>query len=102
MVGLGRVAGGWADAAVFFSDQVFARELLGAAEAPGIADFGVKILGKRFGQSVGESFCQDRIVIVVLAVEALGEFIGADAGGDGKRADVILSPALDGRDKVGK
>ena len=71
VVGLGRVAGGRADAAVFFLDQVVVRKLLVAAVAPGLADFGVQIFGKCFGQAVGEGFRQDRVVIVVLAVELL-------------------------------
>ena len=54
VVGLGRVAGGGADAAVFFGDQVFGRKLLGFAEAPGFADFSVQVFGECFGQAVGE------------------------------------------------
>ena len=61
------------------------------AVTPVAAGFGVQILGERFGQPVGQGFDHDRVVVVVLAVETFGQFVGADAGRDGECADVILA-----------
>src|SRR5262245_24897740 len=102
MVGLSRVAGGRADAAVFFVDQVFIGEFLVAAEAPGAASFGVQVLGECLGQTIGEGFGHDRVVVVVLAVEVFGEFVAAEAGGDREGADVILAAAIGGGNEIGE
>ena len=69
VIGLGRIAGRRADAAVFFVDQLFVRELLARAIAPVAAGLRVQLLGERLGQPVGERLGHDRVVIVVLAVE---------------------------------
>ena len=102
VVGLGRIAGRGANAAVFFFDQIVARKFFIAAEAPVAAGLGVQIFGERFGQPIGEGLGQDRVVVVEVAVEAGGEFVAADAGGDGERAEIIFAAAFDRRDEIGE
>ena len=45
--------------------------------------------GKRLGQTIGQRFDQDRVVIVLFGFETGGQLIATDAGSDGKRADVV-------------
>ena len=47
----------------------------------------VQLLGERLGEAVGERLDHDRVVVVVLGLEARGELVGAEAGGDRERAD---------------
>ena len=58
----------------------------------------VEVLGERLGEPVGERLDHDRVVVVVLGLEAGGELVGADARGDRERAEVVAG----GRDEVGE
>src|SRR5262249_20907822 len=98
----GGIAGGWADAAVFFVDEIVAGEIFGAAVAPVGTSLPVKKFGEGFGQSVGEGLGHDRVVVVVIAVELFGEFVAAEAGGDGEGAEIVLATGVGGGDEVGQ
>ena len=63
----------------------------------------MQVRGERLGEPIGERLDEDRAVVVVLALEALRELVGADAGGDRERADVVAAPPLAARrDEVGE
>ena len=62
----------------------------------------VQALGKSLGQPVGERLDHDRRVIVVGALEAVGDLVLADAGSDDEGADIIGNAARRGRDEVGE
>ena len=101
MVGLRRIAGRRADAAVFLGDQLVAAERLVAGVAPEFpAHALMQPLGEGFGQTVGQRLDQNGGIIVVGALEALGDVVLADAGGDGEGADVIVEPAVARRDEI--
>ena len=101
VVGLGRVAGGGADAAVGLGDQLLGREGLVGRVAPELAaDALVQPLGEGLGEAVGERLDQDRGIVVVRPLEALGDRDLLDAGGDDEAADIV-GRAL-GRDEVGE
>jgi hypothetical protein len=44
---------------------------------------------ERFRKPIGQSFCQDSVVIIVFRGKLRGQFIRADSGRDGKAAEVI-------------
>ena len=99
MVGTGRIAGGRADALIFFPDQVLVVQILFGPVAPQVlADMFVHAFGKGFGQPVGQRFQQDAVIVILVHLEALDMFLDAVAGGDGKAAD----PVIFGVDEVGK
>ena len=60
----------------------------------------MQLLGERLGQAVGERLGHDRVVVVVVFLEARDELLDADARGDGEAADVIVTPVR--RDEVGQ
>ena len=70
-------------------DQVVVAQVFRRAVAPVAAGLLVQPFGKGLGQPVGQGLDHDRIVVVVLGLEAGGQFVGADARGDGKRAEVV-------------
>ena len=49
----------------------------------------MEVLGERLGEPVGERLDDDRAVVVVLGLEPACKLVGADAGGDRERAEVI-------------
>ena len=69
-----------------------------APELP--AHAAVQALGKGFGQPVGQRLHQNGGIVVIGALEALGDHVFADAGGDGEGADVILHAAGARRDEI--
>ena len=46
-------------------------------------------LGERFGEAIGQRLDHDRGIVVVGALEAVGDFVLADAGRHHEGADVI-------------
>ena len=93
MVGLGRVAGRRTDPAIRLADQLLGRERLVGRVAPQLApDACVHVLGRRLGEAVGERLDQDRRVVVVGRLEALGDGDLLVAGGDDEGADVVDHP----------
>src|SRR5690606_11880912 len=102
VVGAGGVAGGGADAAVLFGDEVVVAERFVLAVAPLDAGALVEALGEGFGEAVGEGFGHDGVVVVVLRLELEDEVLQADAAGDGKGADVVCEPAVLRSDEVGE
>jgi len=69
-----------ADAAVLFTDQFFLGELLGFAVTPLLADAFVEVLGEGLGQTVGERFGHNRVVVVLVRLEFPAEVIDAETG----------------------
>ena len=59
----------------------------------------MQALGEGLGEAVGQRLDHDRGVVVVGALEALGDVVLADAGGDGEAADVIGTPLPRGATK---
>ena len=85
--------------AVALLDQLLAGELL-VGRVPLAADLLVEVLRERLREAVGERLRHDRPVVVVLGLVGLGQLVGAEAGGDGEGADVILDVGLQRRDEV--
>ena len=102
VVGAGRVAGGRADAAVVLGDQVVGGQLLVPAVAPVAAGVLVQHLGEGLGQAVGQGLDHDRVVVVVVGLEARRQLVGAEPGRDGERADVVGQAGSARRDEVGQ
>ena len=59
-------------------------------------------LGERFGEAVAQRGEEDRVVVVVVALEALGALVFAVAGRHGERADVVRDAGFERRDEVGE
>ena len=102
---LGVIGAGWiawrrANSSIFFVDQLFIGELLLAAIAPLLADLFVQALGEGLGQPIGQSFDQDRVVIVMIGHELGDELVNAVACRDGEGAEIILPAAVDRSDKI--
>ena len=92
MVGLGRIAGRGADAAVGLGDQRLGRKSLVGRVAPELAPHaGVHRLGEGFGKPVGKRLDEDRGIVVVGALEAPGDRLVLDPGGDHEAADIVLA-----------
>src|SRR5687768_6679823 len=103
MVGLRRIAGRRADALVLFVDQTIAREVLARGVAPELlAHAFVHALGESFRDAVGQRFDHDRAIIVVGALEPLGDAYLLDAGGNDESPDPIGLAALGGSDEIGQ
>ena len=102
VVGAGGIAGGRADAAILFVDELVGAQVLVAAVAPLVAHALVQALGEGFGEAVGEGLGHDGVVVVVLGAEAVAEFLEADAAGDGEGADVVGQAGFLRRDEVGE
>ena len=60
------------------------------------------MLGEGLGQAVGQGLEQDRVVVVVIGVEAGDVFVDAQAGGDREHAHPVLPPRLARGDEVGQ
>src|SRR5687768_4126676 len=91
VVRLRRVSGRWADAAVLLTDQLVVGKLFALTKPPFAACLGMQPFGKRLGNPVSQGLNKDRVVIVVLTVETGGKLVGANAGRDGKRTDIVLA-----------
>src|SRR3984957_14877980 len=103
VVGLRRIAGRRADAAIFFGDQFVACErLVGGVGPKFLAHALVHPLGGSFGEAVGQRLGHDRGIIVVGVLEALGDGFLADAGGHREGADIIGKAAGAWRDEIGE
>src|SRR3569833_566413 len=75
----------------------------GGAVAPELlAHALVQPRGERLGETVGQRFHHDRRIIVIGALEAGGDLVLADAGGDGEAADVVGKSARARRDEIGQ
>ena len=75
---------------IFLGDQIVVGERFIGRIAPELAAHALMhALGKGFGQTVGQRAQQDGGVIVLVGLEALDVFFFAEAGGDGKAADII-------------
>ncbi len=72
-----------------------------AAVAPFVAHALVEAFGEGFGETVGYCFGHDGVVVVVVGAEAVGQFLEADAAGDGEGADVVGQAGFFRRDEVG-
>ena len=96
MIRTGGIPEARSNAAVALVEEVFGgRPRIG--DAPLLAGAGVQICRERLGEPVGERLRQNGVVIVVRAFELVREFVGADTGGDGERADVDRERAPCGR-----
>ena len=62
----------------------------------------MKQLGEGFGQAIGQGFHENRIVDLMPGVEAGTQLVAADAGRDGKGADVVGPAAVQRGDVVGQ
>ncbi len=77
------------DAAVFFTNQIFGREIFIFAITPLLADALMEEFGEGLRQAVREGFRHDGIVIVMVGLEFPDQFLESVAAGDGKGANVI-------------
>ena len=83
-----RIAEPGPDAAVTLGHDVFRRQPL--LRRPNRARRRVKIRGERFRQPIGQRLDHDGVVVVVRPFEAVRELVGAEAGGDRERSDVVV------------
>ncbi len=77
-------------------------EIFFAAVAPVDASLLVQIFGEGFGQAIGQGFGHDRVVIVVIFFVVRGQFVAAQAGGDGEGAEIIVAAAFGRGDEIGQ
>ena len=74
----------------FSRDQRIVAERLVRRIAPELlAHALVQPLGESFRQPVGQGLHQDGGVVVIGALEALGDGVLAETGGDGEAADIV-------------
>ena len=91
MIRLRRITGRGADAAIFFLDQFATRGGFVGRVAPEFLAYAlVHALRKSFGETIRQCLDHDRRIIVVRVLEAIGDHVLADAGGDDEGADVVL------------
>ena len=79
VVGAGGITRRRADAAIFFLDQIFGRQLFRFAVTPFLADALVQKFRERLGQPVGQRLGHDGVVIIVVGLEFFDEFLQARA-----------------------
>ena len=79
-----------ADAAIFFRDEIFGRQLFRFAITPFFADALVQKFRKRLRQPVGQRLGHDGVVVIVVGLEFFDQFLQPMPAGDGKRANVII------------
>src|SRR5690606_13042902 len=90
MVRAGRIAGGRADATVFFADQLLVAQLLIRRIAPVLpAYLLVQPLGAGLGQAVGQRLDHDRVVVVTGLLVGLGLLLVADVCGGDEAAHIV-------------
>ena len=74
--------------------------LVGGITPELLADALVHDFGEGLGEAVGEGLDEDRGVVVVLALEALGDEVLLESGGDDEGADVVRRSNR--RDEIGE
>src|SRR3954468_13735077 len=83
VIGLSGIAGRRADAGILLEDQLIRGESFVRRIAPEfLADALVHPLGKGFREAIGQRLAQDRGVIVIGVLEAIGDRVLADPGRD--------------------
>ncbi len=102
VVGASGITRGGSDTAIAFVDQIVVVEVFLFAVAPFVADALVEVFGEGFGESVGEGFCGDGVVIVVIGFVVSDHFIGAKASADAECADIVEALGVCGCDKIGE
>ena len=101
VIGLRGIAGRGTDAGILLEDQLVRRRRLVRRIAPEFAAHaGVHPLGKGLGETIGQRLAQDRGVIVIGVLEAVGDHVLADPGGDHEGADIIGYARGSRRDEV--
>src|SRR5262249_10575667 len=101
VIGLRRIAGRWADAAILFGDQLLVVERLIAGIAPKLlAHALMQMLGKCLGEAVGQCLHHDGGVVVVGAFETLGDLVFTDSSGNGEAAYIIGKAAFARRNEI--
>jgi len=90
VVGLGRVAGGWSDAVIFFRDQIVAFKGLVRGVAPMLAaHLLVHMFGEGLGQTVRQGLKENGVIIIAGVFETLRAAIFVDAGRDAETANIV-------------
>ncbi|KAG1249785.1 hypothetical protein G6F68_013143 [Rhizopus microsporus] len=103
VLGAGRIAGRRTDAAVLLVDQGFVVQRLGVVVSPESGTHALmQALGQRLGEAVGERLQKDRVVVVMLGLEARDVRVDADTGGDRERADPVLLAAVGRGNEIGQ
>src|SRR5665213_158754 len=101
VIRLGGIAGRGTDAAIFFGNHLVAAKRLIARIAPEIlANALVQTLRKSLGQPVGQRLDHDGGVIVIGALETVGDLVLTDAGGNREGPDVIGQLAVARRHEI--
>ncbi len=103
VVGLGRIAGRGADAAILLENEIVVREALVARIAPQLAaHLGMEGFRKGFREPVRERLGDDAVVIVGHLDVGPDRLLLAEARGDGKAAHVVGEPGLHRRHEIGE
>src|SRR6185437_1651614 len=100
VVGRGWITRRRTNAAIFFANQIVAREIFVAAEAPGVARAFVREFRESFGETVGESFGHERAVVVVSFFKVGNERFDLETGSHGECAEIICSASFFWRDEI--
>src|SRR5207247_3409817 len=102
MIRAGGITWRGADSPILFLNEILMRQVLAAAITPLFTNSLVQAFRKRFGETIGESFGHNRVVIVMFFFEPGAEGRKAFTGSDGKSTDVIRDSRGFGRDEVRK
>ena len=94
VIGLRGIAGRRADAGILFENELIGRERFVRRVAPEfLAHALMHPLGKGLGETIRQRLAQDRRVVVIGVLEAVGDNVLADPRGNHEDADIVRHAA---------
>ena len=81
---------GWSDSCVFFTNKRLVRQLLFRLIRPQLAPYNLmQMFSKSFGQTIGQCFYQNYMILIVVGFVARYNFIQSETGGNRKTSHII-------------
>src|SRR2546423_2296600 len=90
----GRVTGGRPNAAIFLPDQLLIAEIFRFAVAPLLARSFVQAFSKGLGEAVSQGFGHDRIIVVMILLEAGAQFVHTKTRRNSEGTEVIANSSV--------
>src|ERR1700722_15195020 len=102
MIGTRGIAGRRPDTSILFVNEICGAEGFSAAITPFFLHPLVQTLSESFGQTIGDGFGHNGVVVVILGFESVAEFFESDAAGYRESAEVIPKARFFWRDEINK